>query len=312
MSRKPPLPVQRILRQEVSFGCPVDGCRQPFLSWHHFAPPWSERQHHEPEGMIALCRPHHDFADGGGFSNSELRALKSGDYSEESVMANFPWAKKALLIRLGGNYSGGTSSVLSIGGEPIVQLISTSRGLLQLSFVLNSPEGAVAASMVENMFQSDPASLHDLSCTVGAKSVTVWFGQRDIGLKLSFNRMTMDGLSDLLVSDRKRAENNPAAKRTQEELGRFMGEFRHGTDRAGAPSRQTSSALPSRDLAGLAIKEWASANCLDEDGRLTLIDFENISLHAGGRHVRIRNGITEGSLYIGYSALLGNGGSFNL
>src|SRR6266480_3320155 len=164
MRRTPPVDIQRTLRQEVAYGCPVNGCRQPFLTWHHFDPPWRIRQHHEPNGMIALCRQHHGFADAGGFSKEELRALKMRNYSTDSVIANFPWAKNALLIRLGGCYSGGSSAVFCVSNDPVIRLTTGPDGLLFLSFVLRLPDGAVVASMIDNAFQSDPATLHDLEC----------------------------------------------------------------------------------------------------------------------------------------------------
>jgi hypothetical protein len=53
--------VKEKLRTEVGYGCPI--CRSPFLTWHHFDPPYRVRPHNDPEGMIALCREHSDEAD---------------------------------------------------------------------------------------------------------------------------------------------------------------------------------------------------------------------------------------------------------
>lgn len=58
LSRTPPIEVRRQLRKEVNFGCPVDGCGIPYLTWHHFDPPWNEKEHHDPNGMLALCANH--------------------------------------------------------------------------------------------------------------------------------------------------------------------------------------------------------------------------------------------------------------
>lgn len=52
MNRTPPEPVREILRKEVNFGCPIEGCGSPYLEYHHFDPPWHEREHHDPQGMI--------------------------------------------------------------------------------------------------------------------------------------------------------------------------------------------------------------------------------------------------------------------
>jgi len=76
MDRTPPVEVRRALRREVGFGCPVSGCANPYLEYHHFDPPWRTHEHHDPLGMIALCAEHHKKADAGAFTLSQLRALK--------------------------------------------------------------------------------------------------------------------------------------------------------------------------------------------------------------------------------------------
>lgn len=215
-ARTPPHAVHQTLRQEVSYGCPVEGCRKPFLTWHHFDPPWSERQHHNPQGMLALCRTHHDFADRGGFLNGELRALKASQHSTDSITGHFPWAKRSLLTRLGGCYSGGSSAVLSVSKNPVIRVASDPSGQLSLSFILKAPDGEIVASMADNVFQSDPSSLHDLKCNASANSIKIWFAPKDIGLDLSFSRITIDELDSRLVSDRERTERSPAAKGARE------------------------------------------------------------------------------------------------
>src|SRR5580693_411457 len=63
MTRTPPADIRRALRREVGFVCPVPGCTNPYLTRHHFDPIWRVREHHEPGGLIALCRDHHSQAD---------------------------------------------------------------------------------------------------------------------------------------------------------------------------------------------------------------------------------------------------------
>jgi hypothetical protein len=274
--------------------------------------------------MIALCQRHHDFADAGGFSSTELRALKAGSYSTESVMAQFPWAKRALLIRLGGCYSGGSSAVLSISGKPIIRLATGPGGLLFLSFLLKSSDGAVVASMVDNVFQSDPATLHDLKCNASATSIKIWFAPRDIGLDLLFARITIDELDDILARDKKRAEDSPAAKRAREEIERAMNDLptsvreilseREPLLPPGIEElpRHIREAFLSGDPTGTMTRHWASQHSLDDDGKLALLDFTNIAIHDDGRNIRIRNGFGEGPGLFGYNAAFDNAGSFNL
>ena len=77
ISRKPPEAVKLLLRQEVGFGCPLPYCRLPFLSFHHFDPPWHKEHHHRPEGMIALCVQHHEMADRGALDKARLHASRN-------------------------------------------------------------------------------------------------------------------------------------------------------------------------------------------------------------------------------------------
>lgn len=73
----PPSAVRLELRREVGFCCPVEGCHWPYLTWHHFDPPWHARQHHDQAGMVALCLQHHKEADSSAFTPEQLHAFKT-------------------------------------------------------------------------------------------------------------------------------------------------------------------------------------------------------------------------------------------
>jgi hypothetical protein len=88
--RDPYRDVKRRLRREVGFTCPVEGCGNPYLTWHHFDPPWRVEHHHRPEGMIALCLEHAAQADNDAFTHDQLRALKhAGGTGRSTVGARF-------------------------------------------------------------------------------------------------------------------------------------------------------------------------------------------------------------------------------
>ena len=76
ISRTPPANVLERLRREVNFGCPVEDCGVPYLSWHHFDPPWREKKHHNPDGMIALCAKDASLADAPRWTKEQLREMK--------------------------------------------------------------------------------------------------------------------------------------------------------------------------------------------------------------------------------------------
>lgn len=112
--------MRRALRREVGFGCPVDGCGNPYLYWHHFDPPWREREHHNPEGMIALCGEHHAKADAGAFTNERLHALKVNTSQAREIQGRFDWMRQRLLAVVGGNFYYETPNPVMIQNVPVV------------------------------------------------------------------------------------------------------------------------------------------------------------------------------------------------
>jgi hypothetical protein len=105
VTRTPPAGIRRALRQEVGFHCPVDGCGNPYLTWHHFDPPWRVEHHHRVEGMIALCLDHAARADAGAFTNDQLRTLKrEGRDRATAIRGRFDWMRRDLLAVVGGKF----------------------------------------------------------------------------------------------------------------------------------------------------------------------------------------------------------------
>jgi hypothetical protein len=103
VTRTPPKAIWMALAEEVGFGCPVEGCGIPYLTWHHFDPPWKERQHHDPRGMIALCEPHHSAADVGAYTSEQLREMKAqGRDRARALEGRFEWRRRNLLAVVGG------------------------------------------------------------------------------------------------------------------------------------------------------------------------------------------------------------------
>ena len=101
LSRNPPA-VRRLLRQEVGFGCPVPDCGNPYLTYHHFDPPWHVREHNQPKGMIALCREHHDKA--AAWSVEELREISKASPQQKTIEGRFEWMKRRVLTIAGGGF----------------------------------------------------------------------------------------------------------------------------------------------------------------------------------------------------------------
>ena len=74
--------------------CPVDGCCSPYLTYHHFDPPWAEQRQHKVGGMIALCLQHHKEADGGAFTTEQLRRLKMSKSGKNRIDEVLCWQRQ--------------------------------------------------------------------------------------------------------------------------------------------------------------------------------------------------------------------------
>jgi hypothetical protein len=121
MRREPPAGVRRLLAQEVGFACPVNGCGSPYLTWHHFDPPWAIEEHHNPTGMVALCRDHHPEADAAAFTLDQLRGFKTqGRDRSQALGARFNWMRRELLAVVGGNFYYETPVAIRYFDTPVV------------------------------------------------------------------------------------------------------------------------------------------------------------------------------------------------
>jgi hypothetical protein len=150
-TRHPPAAVLRQLRREVGFGCPVDGCDRPYLTWHHFDPPWRLEQHHRPESMIALCRLHADQADGGAYTVEQLRRYKSKGATEGSIRGRFEWMRNELLLVAGGGFYYQCPIVLQWRGRPQIWFERDESKLMLLNVEVPTGSGEPRAK-IENNF----------------------------------------------------------------------------------------------------------------------------------------------------------------
>lgn len=183
MARTPPTEVIRTLRNEVGFGCPVPGCGNPYLEWHHFDPPYAEEAHHRPEGMIALCVLHHARADAGAYTKAQLRAFKTNRVNADLVRGKFEWLRNNLLTVVGGNFYYETPKLLVIDGEEIVWFDRDADGYLLLNVKVPSlsPE---PRALIENNIWKNVGDPVDLVSPPSGKSLEIRYATGD---KLNVN-----------------------------------------------------------------------------------------------------------------------------
>lgn len=179
MNRTPPSSVRKQLRKEVGFGCPVPGCQNPFLEWHHFDPKWNEREHHEPEGMIALCSVHHRQADVGTFTQDQLRQFKTKyRILERNMGSRFEWMRNKILIHIGGNHYLETYEILKLKGQRIIWLTRDEDGYLMLNIRPLSTSQEPRFGMEEN-FWLVHGNQEDLECPPSGRLIRITYPNGD-------------------------------------------------------------------------------------------------------------------------------------
>jgi hypothetical protein len=307
-NRNPPEEVKRILREEVGFGCPVPDCKEPFLTWHHFDPPWSEQNHHDPEGMIALCLKHHAMADRGVFSKSQLKSFKTSPHFIEEIRAKFEWAKPKQLIRLGGFYMGGKHVIMEPAVNVIVErnfirLRENPSGLLELSFVLRDKNLNRIAIMENNVFVTNPDHLFDLQVDAGATSIKIRQQKRKILLDLKSSRKSPEEFRKLLEDDWERSHKtlkNRAGEETETVFRDYlMGPLIPIQQEETNPlslwhDKSSGQIFRSRDHLISFVYDWTMEYCVDEEGLIPILDFRNMLTYIFGRKMEIRNGVEVG------------------
>lgn len=137
LSRTPPVDIRRQLRQEVGFGCPVEGCGNPYLEYHHFNPSWATKQHHNPEGMVALCHEHHAKAD--AWTIEQTTALKKPNLSRIEVTGRIEWMRQDILAIVGGNYYYETENILVLNDQNSIWFERDEDNHLLLNVFINLP-----------------------------------------------------------------------------------------------------------------------------------------------------------------------------
>ena len=178
LRRYPPAAVRRQLRQEVGFRCPAE-CGNPYLTWHHFDPPWAVEHHHRPDGMVALCLDHASRADAGAFTDDQIRQMKrQGIDRSVAVQGRFDWMRQDLLAVVGGNFYYKTPVILEIGERPCVWFGQDASGYLLVNFWMPTLVGQPRAQIFENGWIVPPNAA-DVECPPNGRRLKVWYPDGD-------------------------------------------------------------------------------------------------------------------------------------
>jgi len=203
MKRKPPSRVIKKLCKEVGFACPI--CGSPFLTWHHFDPPWRVKQHHNPAGMIALCPEHAAHADGGHWTITQLSQLKRPLNLDERITACWPWKPEKAVFLLGNSYYIGERALLGINGRPV---LSASRyfppgcdfSSVMFSANLQDDSGRPILTLENNFISFHAAHLSEVKCPPQARSFEVKSNNGEC-LNLKHRRLSLQDFIDQVPSN---------------------------------------------------------------------------------------------------------------
>ena len=178
-TRTPPTDVRRALRLEVAFGCPVPGCGNPYLMWHHFDPPWSQRQHHDVAGMIALCAEHHAKADAGAFTKEQLREFKTAGASRSApITGRFDWMRRDVLAVVGGSFFYETPIIIRHKGQPLIWFNRDASQMMLLNLRMLSGSGQPRLRLDDN-FWLDLGQPTDFECQPNGRLIHGYYPNGD-------------------------------------------------------------------------------------------------------------------------------------
>jgi hypothetical protein len=168
----------------------VDGCGSPYLTWHHFDPPWSVAQHHDPAGMIALCRDHHPEADAGAFTVDQLREMKRAGRDRNKLLgAKFNWMREDLIPFVGGVFYAHTPIAIQILDMPVVWFRRDERGRLLVNLQLPSQSNEPRIAICDNFWMTEGSDERRVVCPPSGKLVSASYPNGD-RLKVEFREIT--------------------------------------------------------------------------------------------------------------------------
>ncbi len=198
-------PTRRILRKEANFGCAI--CGEPYLTYHHFDPPWAERHHDEPEGMIALCVKHAWMADAKAFTKEQLRAYKRSPANKgTSLESTFEWFRQNFLFIVGGNIAFKCNTIVESSRERVIWLEEDEETASRsISMNIRDQDGGLILAMDKNQWSSDLSLIEDIDSSARGHKLKVAATSKNVGLEIIFRSIgigELEGfLNKLLIPD---------------------------------------------------------------------------------------------------------------
>jgi hypothetical protein len=273
-------PVAIELRREVNFRCPVPGCENVILTFHHFDPPWRERQHNDPAGMIALCLKCHGKAEGNYWTRDELRAMKSNPNPLVALSQPLPKHRARTVYRLGNNYAFGCEAVLRVAEVVLLGSIDRPDGTTAFNLMLLDERNRPQLAIHENSIDADAGQFWDVQFGAHENSFVVRRKRGEVALSLRVRKLTPAELQEMFDEDR---EREPTAEFWQNVPVELRDRI---ADHHGAAASGRGEIDKWFDIACKRIR----SECVDGDGLIAVIDIDRARMFANGRRLIVRNG----------------------
>lgn len=184
----------------MNFGCPVEGCGRPCLKFHHFDPPWEKQHHHNPQGMIALCAEHADYADASRWTNDQLRQLKKNPFiTRQSIMSNYGYLRLNTVCNI-GNLAYGVRNILEIDDERVIGFEKDKDGFYRLNLLLRNSQGLEIFKMENGDWIANTGNLYDLNCTARGRELTILSKDQQTKVIMRFEDFAQDKFQEKFVN----------------------------------------------------------------------------------------------------------------
>jgi hypothetical protein len=192
-------PTRRILRKEANFGCAI--CGEPYLTYHHFDPPWAERHHDEPEGIIALCVKHAGMADAKAFTKKQLRVFKRLPSNKGTTLeSTFEWFRQNLLFIVGGNIAFKCNTIVASSRERIIWLEEDEEtGSRSVSMNIRDQDGGLILAMDKNQWSSDLSLIEDIDSSARGHKLKVTATNKKASFEIAFRSIGIRELEGYLI-----------------------------------------------------------------------------------------------------------------
>jgi len=185
-----PEPIRRALRYETNFGCPVNGCGVPYVTYHHFDPPYREGTEHNADGMIAMCLAHHKMADAGTWSDEQLRYMKRQPFlTGDRVGGRLEWLRRDVFIQAGSNVALNPGVVLQVGEQKAMWTSRGPDGYLRFNFRIIDQHGAELLHLEDNEWIVT-GPMADVRAAASANAIRLVAPLRGVSVNITFRSLS--------------------------------------------------------------------------------------------------------------------------